>query len=324
MIKINCPDSDRIANEYYKRLKAWLQCGTNKSKLGKPKKTTKHKTMLDFFEAHIQDIICNNYPDIKYWQSNFEKTYNVDIKNYKGTLNKHQSKTKYGKFKKKMASLFDNFMKAKGVDGKTNGVWLTQRLGIKTCPYCNRQYTFTIDKNAKHMSIRPQLDHFLPKSKYPLLALSFYNLIPACPECNRIKRDEVLDIYPYNDDFDSNGLKFRIDMKDNSDKIVVTALDTSDFKIVIENGNKNKNVMRLGLTKLYNEHKDYVAEIIRKCQAYNNNYYDTLIHTYKGLNMSESDIHRMIWGAYIDDGEQGRRPLSKLTKDIMAQLNVKL
>ena len=174
------------------------------------------------------------------------------------------------------------------------------------------------------MSIRPQLDHFLPKSKYPLLALSFYNLIPVCPECNRIKRDEVLDIHPYNDDFDANGLKFKVGMRDESNQLVLKALNTSDFEIMITNGDKNKNVARLGLTELYNEHKDYVAEIIWKCQAYNAGYYDTLIHTYKGLNLSNSEIHRIIWGAYIDDGEQGRRPLSKLTKDIMEQLNMKL
>lgn len=324
MIKINCPDSDRIANEYYDRLKAWLQCGTDKSKLGKPNKTTKNKAMLDFFEDNLQDIICSIYPDIKDWQSKFEKTYYADMEKYKGTLNKHRGKTKYGKFKKKMTSLYDNFMKDEGKDGKANGVWLTQRLGIKTCPYCNRQYTFTIKQSTTHPSIRPQFDHFLPKSKYPLLALSFYNLIPACSECNRIKGNKEVDIYPYNDDFDSNGLKFKVGMRDKSSNIVVKALDTSDFEIFIENGDKNKNVTGLGLTELYNEHKDYVAEIIQKCQAYNTNYYKTLIQTYRGMNMSESDIHRMIWSAYIDDGKQGRRPLSKLTRDILDQFNIKV
>lgn len=319
MIKINCPDPDKIANEYYDRFDFWMQYNGRKNTPDRLQKQINlwgknlAAYMLKMFYNRRRDIICGDYSSLRNITAEFLRKFRVYIAN---------NHAEFEKFKKKMTSLFEDFMKANGVDGKTNGVWLTQQLGTRTCPYCNRQYTFTIKQSKTSPSIRPQLDHFLPKSKYPLLALSFYNLIPACTECNRIKRDEVLDIYPYNDDFDSNGLKFRIDMKDKSNKIVVKALDTSDFEIVIENGNKNKNVTRLGLTELYNEHKDYVAEIIQKCQAYNSNYYKTLIQTYRGMNMSECDIHRMIWSAYIYEGEQGRRPLSKLTKDILEQFKV--
>lgn len=324
MIKINCPDSDRIANEYYKRFDFWMQYngrGTTPDRLQKQinlwraNNNNKAAEMLEMFYNRRCDIICGDYPNLRNITAEFLRKFRVDIAN---------NPAEFEKFKKKMISLYDNFMKDNGKDGEVNGVWLTQRLGIKTCPYCNRQYTFTVKQSKTHPGIRPQFDHFLPKSKYPLLALSFYNLIPACPECNRIKKDEVLDIYPHNDDFDSNGLKFRVGMRDKSNKIVVKALNTSDFEITITNGDKNKNVTRLGLTELYNEHKDYVAEIIRKCQAYSADYYTTLIQTYRGMNLSESDIHRMIWSAYIDDGEQGRRPLSKLTKDIMEQFNIKI
>ncbi|MGO8608650.1 hypothetical protein ACC848_37385, partial [Rhizobium johnstonii] len=61
---------------------------------------------------------------------------------------------------------------------------LTQKLGIKVCCYCNRQYTFSLSK-GKNKITRPELDHFLPKNENPLLALSFFNLIPSCTICNR-------------------------------------------------------------------------------------------------------------------------------------------
>ena len=43
--------------------------------------------------------------------------------------------------------------------------WLMKKLNIRVCPYCNRSYTFTINKNNK--KIRPEFDHFYPKDTYP-------------------------------------------------------------------------------------------------------------------------------------------------------------
>lgn len=56
-------------------------------------------------------------------------------------------------------------------------------INLGTCPYCNRSYSYTV----KDGSIKPELDHFFPKSKYPFLAVSYYNLIPSCPTCNGLQ-----------------------------------------------------------------------------------------------------------------------------------------
>lgn len=47
----------------------------------------------------------------------------------------------------------------------------------KFCPYC------------EHGFVR-EVDHFLPKSMYPILSVSPLNLIPVCRDCNRIKLDQ--------------------------------------------------------------------------------------------------------------------------------------
>jgi hypothetical protein len=39
----------------------------------------------------------------------------------------------------------------------------------------------TLDKKFR---IRPPLDHFLPRSAYPYLAVSLSNLVPSCAQCN--------------------------------------------------------------------------------------------------------------------------------------------
>jgi len=46
-----------------------------------------------------------------------------------------------------------------------------QRLNIKVCPYCNRNYIFNFTKNRKEEATA-QLDHFYNKSHYPYLCLS--------------------------------------------------------------------------------------------------------------------------------------------------------
>jgi 5-methylcytosine-specific restriction endonuclease McrA len=44
----------------------------------------------------------------------------------------------------------------------------------RRCPFCN-------------ISTASDLDHFLPKDSFPCLAILSWNLIPICPECNRLK-----------------------------------------------------------------------------------------------------------------------------------------
>lgn len=54
---------------------------------------------------------------------------------------------------------------------------------IHTCHYCEMTYInyFTL-RNGKRTQF--DLDHVLDKGKCPLVALSLYNLVPACPTCN--------------------------------------------------------------------------------------------------------------------------------------------
>jgi hypothetical protein len=67
-----------------------------------------------------------------------------------------------------------------------NAYTLAANLNIKTCVYCNRSYTVTvkIGKTPDGQLTRPQFDHYFAKVDYPLLALSFFNLIPSCSICN--------------------------------------------------------------------------------------------------------------------------------------------
>ena len=60
--------------------------------------------------------------------------------------------------------------------------WITKKKGQNVCTYCNRQYVFTVEDNEGDNGkiARPELDHWFPKELYPIMSLSFYNLIPCC------------------------------------------------------------------------------------------------------------------------------------------------
>ena len=52
--------------------------------------------------------------------------------------------------------------------------------GITICPYCGKDEVIESDRSKR------QIDHYLPKRKYPFFALSYFNLIPACDLCNEV------------------------------------------------------------------------------------------------------------------------------------------
>lgn len=62
-----------------------------------------------------------------------------------------------------------------------------KQLPWSVCPYCgcNLIQQFEADPSKPDSTKRSwQLDHFFDKATHPLLALSFYNLVPSCSFCN--------------------------------------------------------------------------------------------------------------------------------------------
>ncbi|MDD2383500.1 MAG: hypothetical protein PHN18_04875 [Sulfurospirillaceae bacterium] len=199
---------------------------------------------------------------------------------------------------------------------------LAKDLNVTVCPYCNRNYTFTV--RSKNGSTRPQFDHFYDKATYPILALSFYNLIPSCPTCNtsikgRKEFSLTTHVHPYVDGFDDKAC-FSLHVKESSfyydEKGFDLELNSNDAKA-------QKNIKDFALEEIYKNHKDIVLELIQKSVMYNESYIEELMQNYEGtLFKNEEDLLRLIFGGYISDEDLDKRPLSKLTKDILEQLEI--
>jgi len=202
-------------------------------------------------------------------------------------------------------------------------VWakkLVELTSTKVCPYCNRN--FIVNFSTDNTTV--ELDHYFPKNKYPYLAISLYNLIPSCHTCNHKKRSEKLKIYPYKECF-NDYVSFSI-------KPTALPFRESNIELLIEKKKNTRKVRKkinnyekvLNISTLYENHKDIVVELLQKQMIYSDSYIDELFEQYEGtLFRNREDILRLVTCGYVSDEEIGKRPLSKLIKDISQELGLR-
>lgn len=230
-----------------------------------------------------------------------------------------------------LVSLYEDFTAI-----ENNSYAILQKLNIRTCPYCNRNYTLTISRRSgKDFKTRAEFDHFFDKAQYPLLALSFFNLVPSCHTCNHGKLNDPAKLNPYFEGFSSRFAVVEYDADDNKDQNTYEKLNineilhlqqTGDFSVAFPTATaeEKENINTFGLAKLYNNHKDYILEIIDKANAYNSIGAYNLINTFQGIGRTPLEVFDFVWGRNLTESEQLNRPLSKLTKDILEQLGIQM
>ena len=80
------------------------------------------------------------------------------------------------------------------------------------------------------------------------------------------------------------------------------------------------NIEKLKLREVYQVHTDLVQECIKKAIVFHPDYLSYLYRTYGDLFESEEELYRIVYGNYREEVSYGKRPLSKLTSDIMKEL----
>lgn len=204
---------------------------------------------------------------------------------------------------------------------------LAKLLSMNTCPYCNRNYTVTVS-NGRDRTVRPDFDHFFPRKNYPLLALSFYNLIPSCPLCNRTIKNQSKIVYgkyvhPYDEGFGS-ALKISHIPLDVDSSLGVR----SNYRVTYttdplqpekaERCEASVNLFKI--KEIYQEsHTVEISELVRKHHISNGKYLEILHKSFPGLGTIE-ELYRIGFGNYYHEDDFEKRPLSKLTRDIVDQL----
>tara|TARA_R110000764_G_scaffold238954_2_gene337085 strand:- start:32967 stop:33962 length:996 start_codon:yes stop_codon:yes gene_type:complete len=211
-------------------------------------------------------------------------------------------------------------------------IWLSEKLNIKSCVYCNTQYSLTVQRK-KDVKMLFHLDHFFSKELYPYLSLSFYNLIPCCASCNMGKSDKSFklseSIHPYIESLDeiakystepASLVKYLLDINKNENEINLLLeirnkhLGDKKLQDKLDNYKKHFNI-----EGQYEQFKDVVAETYLKSLYYNKYRRNELVEFFKnekGQTLSDDMIKRFVVGNYTESNDLLKRPLAKMMKDI--------
>lgn len=198
---------------------------------------------------------------------------------------------------------------------------LAEDLDISTCIYCNRNYTNTIISKDLRKISRPQFDHYFDKKNYPLLKLSFFNLIPSCSVCNtgiKLNKPFLLKTHthPY---LDNTANEFQFSYK-------FTSETKNGLRIILnsdEHSKIHKTLKDLELEEVYNANVDVLRDLLKTRQAYSDKYLTILSEqVLEGVKLSKEELYRLAFGSHFNEDKFLERPFSKFKKDILTELKI--
>lgn len=154
---------------------------------------------------------------------------------------------------------------------------------LQVCLYCNRNYINTLSDYNLY-----ELDHFYPESEYPILAVSFYNIVPCCPSCNHHKSAEKISYSPHDTRYsDADHLmKFAYHISDIDFLKNEKSIDICMYYDPI----MKDNVDKFDLEEAYNFHKKEVQDILRKKRLYSDEYISSLLYNFPDLFSDVDDV----------------------------------
>lgn len=204
-----------------------------------------------------------------------------------------------------------------------------RKLELKACVYCNANYTISDSDGEGYYD----LDHWKPKSFYPFLCITFFNLQPSCPSCNRRKSASDTPFFGLWDDSGSKDLdvlKFKLDERSlvnylvflEKEKLKVDMVPADPWnadKVAI----RNNTEQRLHIEARYTEHNDFTEEIVWKSKIYNASMIQSFRDSRFGaLIPKQVDLERFVLGTYTDPEDIHKRPLTRLAIDLAKQLGM--
>jgi len=242
--------------------------------------------------------------------------------------------------KNKIIYLKDLILMAFGYDYLRSDFYPTfyDSIGIRACVYCNSQLTVSVSKNrypvskkgrkkplyslGNEVSAKFQLDHYYPKSKYPYLSASVFNLYPSCATCNNIKSANPVDFRLYTNKLEPSRYRFYLDTDSKAEYLKSNDIDDIKVKF-LDPDKETDNIKSPGsfedtfhLSSIYNTQKDIIEELFYKRRAYDESYKSVLKKSFSSIFNDTNLSKRIILGNYTDEADIHKRPLSKFMQDI--------
>lgn len=202
---------------------------------------------------------------------------------------------------------------------------LVKKYEIKCCPYCNENYIFNRKKSNGNIYAMAQLDHFYPRDKFPIFSVSLYNLVPSCSACNHIKFINSIGISPHDHKYDFSNMRISYipqssEWLDDADKIKIQFKYNDNDEMF--NNKMECNLKNMGIKSSYEKHTDYVQEILKKARIYGKEMRTNLLKEFPELFSSDEELLKIIFSNYIETKDLLKRPLSKMTQDLLRELEI--
>lgn len=268
--------------------------------------------VLKYLSIHLKDILLGDPYTLQAVKASLDGKYRTLF-----------ALRKKGSFNKKILNAFDYKGYRKNVL-----TTLAKYLDVKTCPYCNAQYTLFLDvrRNVRYPKgiAKFQFDHFFNKSDAPFLSMSLYNLIPSCASCNLSKHqgDLPVELNPYICDIQCM-FKFRLAEPfkmwtgakiNGSTKVKLVPNNPAD-RTLVDTLNRE-----LYLSKQYGRHWDVAQDVYDRAYTYpyysaSNNFENMLTH------LNEDEFKRIWMGTSPEKADIENRPLTKFMQDLWEQAN---
>ena len=196
----------------------------------------------------------------------------ADVNTMRGWVNNSPELLKFDTFKYIYNRYFSNGSD-KFVDGNYNAYELIRLLDITICPYCDDEYLDVVEQYGKKMRTS-EIDHFFPKSKYPALAMCYYNLVPCGQNCNGLKLEKELGENPHEKDIEKMTFLY-------PDLPIGTALENvlpnTCFVRFHPKQGMIRNVELLALEQRYRRHASLVHRLLLNAQLYSIEKIDELV-----------------------------------------------
>lgn len=286
--------------------------------------------LIELLTAEPKQLVVLNNSLMSQLITGYSETELTDYQEAKATVNKLPQHLKLiKKYDAVIHRLKDAFNYDSIIKGNADRSYrLTEMKGTNVCTYCNRQYVFTVNKsNGKSLEhiARPELDHWFCRELYPLLSLSFYNLIPSCHICNStLKGNTVFSltthVNPYQQQDANPAIRFR--------PTVVSGRRTK-YGVVIDRAVPSKEdntVKAFALDEIYALHGSLeVDDLMRFNNTYSVGYLSVLFNSILGgfcPLMTKAEIYRMLFSTEMEPDRFNERPLSKLKYDVLKYLKV--
>ncbi|SDF14094.1 hypothetical protein SAMN05216464_11394 [Mucilaginibacter pineti] len=216
---------------------------------------------------------------------------------------------------------YDTWFQNKDNEPRYDAYRLAVNLDRRTCTYCNRIWTTTIKNRHNKKVMRANYDHWFPQTKFPLLALSFCNLIPSCTVCNSsVKNDTnyslATHMHPYVDMDALSRFQYSYDF----------FRSTNTYQIKIKSGFGDTKAARtyrdMKLQDIYDAHHAELIDMINIREAYSDKYIERMMLNFKDAGLTYEEVYKMAFGVEYLEDHYFKKPLSKFKKDILTELKL--